>query len=54
MVQAAHFKALQDGAVFINNARARAVNQDAMIAELATGRIRAVLDVFNPEPLRPR
>ena len=51
MVQAAHFKALQDGAVFINNARARAVDQDAMIAELATGRIRAVLDVFNPEPL---
>ena len=52
MVKTAHFKALQDGAVFINNARARAVDQDAMIAELATGRIRAVLDVFNPEPLR--
>ncbi|MDE2818090.1 MAG: hydroxyacid dehydrogenase [Chloroflexota bacterium] len=51
MVTAAHFKLLQDGGVFINNARARAVNQDDMIAELATGRIRAVLDVFNPEPL---
>ena len=53
MVTAAHFKLLQDGGVFINNARARAVNQDDMIAELATGRIRAVLDVFNPEPLLP-
>ena len=51
MVTAKHFKLLQDGGVFINNARARAVNQDDMIAELATGRIRAVLDVFNPEPL---
>lgn len=51
MVTATHFKLLQDGGVFINNARARAVNQDDMIAELATGRIRAVLDVFNPEPL---
>ncbi len=51
MVTAKHFKLLQDGGVFINNARARAVNQDDMTAELATGRIRAVLDVFNPEPL---
>lgn len=51
MVTTRHFKLLQDGGVFINNARARAVNQDDMIAELATGRIRAVLDVFNPEPL---
>ena len=53
MVTAKHFKLLQNGGVFINNARARAVNQDDMIAELATGRIRAVLDVFNPEPLLP-
>ena len=53
MVTAAHFAAMQDGAVFINNARARAIDQDAMTAELATGRIRAVLDVFNPEPLAP-
>ncbi len=51
MVTATHFKLLQDGGVFINNARARAVNQDDMVVELATGRIRAVLDVFNPEPL---
>jgi phosphoglycerate dehydrogenase-like enzyme len=51
MVTATHFRAMQDGGVFINNARARAINQDDMTAELATGRIRAVLDVFNPEPL---
>ncbi len=53
MVTTEHFQSLPDGAVFVNNARARAVDQDAMIAELATGRIRAVLDVFNPEPLPP-
>ena len=53
MVTAAHFAAMQDGAVLVNNARARAIDQDAMTAELATGRIRAVLDVFNPEPLAP-
>jgi len=51
MVGAEHFKSMQDGAIFINTARARAVDQEAMLAELATRRIRAALDVFDPEPL---
>ena len=42
---------IQDGAVFVNNARAWVVDQDAMVAELATGRFWAALDVFDPEPL---
>jgi phosphoglycerate dehydrogenase-like enzyme len=42
---------IQDGAVFINTARAWVVDQQAMIAELATGRFWAALDVFDPEPL---
>lgn len=40
-----------DGRLLINTARGAIVDQDAMIAELATGRIRAVLDVTEPEPL---
>jgi phosphoglycerate dehydrogenase-like enzyme len=42
---------IQDGAVFINTARAWVVDQEAMIAELTTGRFWAALDVFDPEPL---
>lgn len=42
---------LQDGAVFINTARAWAVDQDALIAALERGRIWAALDVFDGEPL---
>lgn len=42
---------LQDGAVFINSARAWTVDQDALVAELSTGRFWAALDVFDPEPL---
>jgi phosphoglycerate dehydrogenase-like enzyme len=51
MIGARHFDAMQDGALFINTARAWIVDQPAMRAALSTGRIRAVLDVFDPEPL---
>ncbi len=51
MIGPEHFAALQDGALFINTARAWVVDQGAMIATLRTGRIRAVLDVFDQEPL---
>jgi phosphoglycerate dehydrogenase-like enzyme len=53
MVGARHFRALRDGALFINSARAWLTDQDALLAELRTGRIRAVLDVFDKEPLPP-
>jgi phosphoglycerate dehydrogenase-like enzyme len=42
---------LPDGAAFINTARAWAVDQEALLAELQTGRISAALDVFEPEPM---
>jgi phosphoglycerate dehydrogenase-like enzyme len=42
---------LQDGAVFINTARAHLVDQEALLAALRTGRIRAALDVYDQEPL---
>lgn len=42
---------LRDGATLINTARGRLVDTEALTAELATGRIGAVLDVTDPEPL---
>jgi phosphoglycerate dehydrogenase-like enzyme len=53
MIGAAHFKALHDGALFVNTARTWVLDQDALIAELQTGRIRAAIDVFDEEPLPP-
>jgi phosphoglycerate dehydrogenase-like enzyme len=51
MLGAEHFGALQDGALLINTARTWVLDSDALLAELQTGRIRAVLDVFDEEPL---
>jgi phosphoglycerate dehydrogenase-like enzyme len=51
MIKAQHFQAMKDNALFVNNARAWVVDEAAMLAELRTGRIRAVLDVFHQEPL---
>jgi phosphoglycerate dehydrogenase-like enzyme len=43
--------AMKDNAVLINTARGTLVDTGALIAELRTGRIEAVLDVTDPEPL---
>ncbi|HEY3557569.1 MAG TPA: hydroxyacid dehydrogenase [Kribbella sp.] len=43
---------LRDGATLINTARGQLVDTDALTAELVSGRITAVLDVTEPEPLR--
>jgi phosphoglycerate dehydrogenase-like enzyme len=51
LIGAEHFRLMQAGALFINTARAWIVDQDAMVAVLRTGRLRAVLDVFEHEPL---
>jgi phosphoglycerate dehydrogenase-like enzyme len=40
-----------DGALLINAGRGAVVDTDALVAELRTGRLRAVLDVVDPEPL---
>ena len=49
MIGAAELAALRDGAVFINTARGALVDQEALISELASDRIRAVIDVTDPE-----
>jgi phosphoglycerate dehydrogenase-like enzyme len=42
---------LRDGAVLVNTARGSLVDHDALLDELRAGRISAVLDVTEPEPL---
>lgn len=42
---------MPDGAVLINTARGALVDHDALIDELRTGRLSAILDVTDPEPL---
>ncbi len=42
---------LPDNALIVNVARGKVVDTDALVAELATGRLHAALDVTDPEPL---
>jgi len=42
---------MKDGALLVNSARAWLLDNKAFYAEMKTGRIRAYLDVFDPEPL---
>ncbi|MCP2638151.1 hydroxyacid dehydrogenase [Microbacterium sp. HD4P20] len=44
---------MPDGTTLINTARGSLVDQDALVAELQRGRLRAVLDVTDPEVLAP-
>jgi phosphoglycerate dehydrogenase-like enzyme len=54
MLGAAEFAAMRDGALFVNTARGRLIDHDALLSELRTGRISALLDVTDPtEPLPP-
>jgi len=45
--------ALPDGALVVNVARGPVVDAEALTAELIAGRLRAALDVTDPEPLPP-
>lgn len=42
---------MKNGALLVNVARGTIVDTDALVDELESGRIRAALDVTNPEPL---
>ncbi|WP_262281507.1 2-hydroxyacid dehydrogenase [Micromonospora sp. MA102] len=43
--------AMPDGALLVNAARGPVARTSALVAELASGRLRAALDVTDPEPL---
>ena len=51
MVNAPFLAAMRDGAMFVNAARGAIADTDALLAELQAGRLRAILDVTEPEPL---
>lgn len=51
MIDAGALAAMPDGALLINVARGGVVVTDALVAELQSGRLRAALDVTDPEPL---
>jgi phosphoglycerate dehydrogenase-like enzyme len=42
---------MRDGALLVNVSRGPVVDTDALLAECASGRLRAALDVTDPEPL---
>jgi phosphoglycerate dehydrogenase-like enzyme len=45
------FAAMRDGALYVNAGRGATTDTGALVAALHSGRIRAVLDVVDPEPL---
>jgi glyoxylate reductase len=53
LIDARRLALLRDGGVFVNTARGEIVDEDALVAELVSGRIRSGLDVFAHEPRVP-
>ena len=51
LFDAAMLARMRDGALLVNVARGPVVDTDALLAELTSGRLRAGLDVTDPEPL---
>jgi phosphoglycerate dehydrogenase-like enzyme len=51
MFDAAMLAHMRDGALLLNAGRGRVVETAALVEELESGRLRAVLDVVDPEPL---
>ncbi len=51
MINDHHFKLLQDGAIFMNTSRGPVIDEEALIENLKENRFRAVLDVYDKEPL---
>lgn len=54
LVDARRLAFLRDGVCLVNTARAQIVDEQALVAELVSGRIRAGLDVFWDEPEVPQ
>ena len=50
LIDARRIALLRDGATLVNTARGEILDQDALVRELVSGRIRAGLDVFVGEP----
>jgi phosphoglycerate dehydrogenase-like enzyme len=53
LVDGRFLAAMRDGALLVNAARGAIVDTEALLAELTAGRLRAALDVTDPEPLPP-
>ena len=51
LVDAEFLRSMKDGALLVNVARGKVVDTDALLAELTAERLRAALDVVEPEPL---
>jgi glyoxylate reductase len=54
LVDARRLGLMRDGACLVNTSRGAIVDEQALVAELVSGRLRAGLDVFAHEPAVPR
>jgi phosphoglycerate dehydrogenase-like enzyme len=53
LIGARQFELMRQGALLVNAARGGIIDTDALVEALNSGRIRAALDVTDPEPLPP-
>ena len=53
LVDSAFLDRMHDGALLVNAARGPVVDTEALLAEVAAGRLHAAIDVTDPEPLPP-